>query len=113
YRVESGDDLFLHVREDANLAQIDPYVCQILGDVADVLVLGATGQDLVADHQKRGRYDVLCRFRLRLHERNPRTCCLARLTPHTARLKPEDGGWGRDLRPCPAHVECKWEFTPC
>ena len=36
-----------------------PIVGQVFGDVADVLVLGAAGQDLVADDENRGRDDLV------------------------------------------------------
>ena len=53
-RVERGDDLRLLVGDDAHLVQVDADAGQVFGDVADVLVLGPAGQDLVADHQQRG-----------------------------------------------------------
>ena len=52
-RVERGDDLVLDVGDDARLAQIDAEFGEILGDIADVAVLGAARQDLVADDQHR------------------------------------------------------------
>ena len=52
-RVERGDDLRLFVGDDAHFLQIDADIGEILGDVADVLVLGAPGQNLVADDQER------------------------------------------------------------
>ena len=53
-RVQRGDDLGLVVGHHAHLVQVDADVGQVLGDVADVLVLGAPGQDLVADDEKGG-----------------------------------------------------------
>ena len=58
-RVERGDDLRLVVGDDAHLLEIDADHGQVLGDVADVLVLGAAGQDLVADDQNRGGDDLV------------------------------------------------------
>ena len=52
--VDRGDDLGLDVRHDPDLPQVDPDTGQVLGDVADVLVLGAPGQDLVADDEEGG-----------------------------------------------------------
>ena len=52
-RVERIDDRRLVVADHADLLEIDPDRGQVLGDVADVLVLGAAGQDFVADHQQR------------------------------------------------------------
>ena len=57
-RVERRDDLVFLVGHDAHLPQVDAERGQIFGDVADVLVLGAPGQDLVADHQERGGDDL-------------------------------------------------------
>ena len=57
-RVERGDDLGLLVGDDAHFLEIDPERGEILGDEADVLVLGAAGQDFVADHQHGGGDDV-------------------------------------------------------
>src|SRR6185295_4022041 len=48
-------DLVLHVRHDAHFAKIDPDGGKALGEVADVLVLGAAGEDLIADDQQGGR----------------------------------------------------------
>ena len=52
--VDRGDDLLLHVRHDADLAQVDADPGQVLGDVADILVLGAAREDLIADDEKSG-----------------------------------------------------------
>ncbi len=52
--IDRGDDLLLDVRHDADFPEIDADVRQVLGDVADVLVLGAPGQDLVPDHEEGG-----------------------------------------------------------
>jgi len=53
-RVHRRDDLLLLVRDDADLAEIDADIRQVLGDVADVLVLGSSGEDLVADDEEGG-----------------------------------------------------------
>ena len=58
-RVERGDDLVLDVGHDARLAQIDADVGEIFGDIADVAVLGAAGQDLVADDENGGGDNLL------------------------------------------------------
>src|SRR5262249_9793535 len=39
-------------------------ICEVFGDEADVLVLGAPGQDLVADHQYPGGDDLAHDFNL-------------------------------------------------
>ncbi len=57
-RVERRDDLGLDVGHHPHLAKIDADRGEILGDEPDVLVLGAAGQDLVADDQKAGRDDA-------------------------------------------------------
>src|SRR5439155_16544234 len=56
-RVQRGDDLDLDVGHHTHLFHVDADVGQILGDIADVLVLGAPGQDLVADDQNGGGND--------------------------------------------------------
>jgi hypothetical protein len=61
-RVERGDDLRLFVGDDAHFLEIDADVGEILGDVADVLVLGAAGQNLVADDKQGGGDDPNVRF---------------------------------------------------
>ena len=53
-RVERIDDRRLLVADHAHLPEVDAERGQVLGDIADVLVLGAPGQDLVADHQQGG-----------------------------------------------------------
>ena len=50
-RVDCGNDFGFHVRNDPHLAQIYPDVGQIFRDIADILVLGAPRQDLIADHE--------------------------------------------------------------
>ena len=54
-RVERRDDRRLVVGDDPHLLEVDADIGQILGDIADVLVLGAPGQDFVADDQERRR----------------------------------------------------------
>ena len=44
--------------------QIDAHRRQIFGDIADVLILGAAGQDLAANHQERGRDNLIGRGRV-------------------------------------------------
>ena len=53
-RVDRRDDRVLLVRHDPHLAQRDADAGQVLGDVADVPVLGAPREDLVADHEEGG-----------------------------------------------------------
>ncbi len=48
-RLERFDDLVLDVRHDSHFAQIDADLGEVVGDVADILVLGPPGQDFVAD----------------------------------------------------------------
>ena len=60
-RVERVDDRRFLVADHADLHQVDADRGQIFGDVADVLVLGAPGQDFVADHQQSGGDDVVGR----------------------------------------------------
>src|SRR6185436_3178253 len=54
-----GDDLGLLVGNDAHFLQLDADDGEVVGDVTDVLVLGAPGQDLVADHEQRGGDDLV------------------------------------------------------
>ena len=58
-RIERIDDRRLLVADHPHFHEVDAERGQIFGDVADVLVLGAAGQDLVADHQQRGGDGVL------------------------------------------------------
>src|SRR6185312_251934 len=51
-----GDFVFL-VGDDAHLFQVDPDRRHDIGEVADVLVLGAAGEDFVADDQHGGGND--------------------------------------------------------
>ncbi len=57
-RVERRDDLRLLVGDDADFLEIDADIGEVFGDIADVLVLGAARQDLVADDEDRGGDDA-------------------------------------------------------
>ena len=71
-RVHGIDDLGLLVGDDAHLLQLDADGGQMVGDVADVLVLGAAREDLVADHQQRRGDDAAAGGPRRLaHARSP------------------------------------------
>ena len=50
-----SDDRSLLVANHPHFLEIDADRRQIFRDIADVLVLGAAGQDLATDHQERGR----------------------------------------------------------
>src|SRR5206468_10234073 len=50
-RVQRRDDIGFIVGDDANLLEVDSEIGEVFRDKADVLVLGAPGQNLVADHQ--------------------------------------------------------------
>src|SRR5262245_16287583 len=54
-RIECIDDRFLLIADHPHFLEIDADRSQTFRDIADVLVLGAAGQDLAADHQERGR----------------------------------------------------------
>jgi hypothetical protein len=54
-RIECVDDRFLLVADHPHFLEIDADRSQTFRDIADVLVLGAAGQDLATDHQERGR----------------------------------------------------------
>ncbi len=56
--VQRFDDGVLVVGDDPDLFQVDADIGQVLGDIADVLVLGPARQNLVADHQDAGRDDL-------------------------------------------------------
>ncbi len=70
-RVERRDDLLLDIGHDADLAHVDTDIGQIFGDVADVLVLGPSGQDFVADDQDGGGDDVGFRAARVVHGASP------------------------------------------
>ncbi len=53
--VDGVDDVGLDIGDDAGLAQADAERRQLLGEEAEIHVLGAAGQDLVADDQDGGR----------------------------------------------------------
>src|SRR5258708_4641547 len=55
--IERFDNRRLIVGHDPDFPKIDADPRQVLGDVADVLVLGPAGKDLVANHQEAGRND--------------------------------------------------------
>jgi hypothetical protein len=57
HRVERVDNGVLVVGDDAYFLQVDADGGEIIGDIADVLVLGPAGQDLVADHKHGGCYE--------------------------------------------------------
>src|SRR5439155_16582644 len=57
-RIDRSHDITLHVGDDAHLAEVDAQRRASFGDRADVLVLGAAGQDLVADDQQRRSNEV-------------------------------------------------------
>ena len=57
-RVERGDDFFLDVRHDPRLAQFDADARDIFRDIADVAVLGAAAENLIADHEHGGGYGL-------------------------------------------------------
>ena len=50
-RIQRFHDCRFVVRNDADFLEIDPDHRQVFGDIADVLVLRAAGQDFVTDHQ--------------------------------------------------------------
>ncbi len=55
--VDRGDDDLGHVGNDPRLAQPDPGLVEPAGKKAQILVLGAARQDLVADDQHAGGDD--------------------------------------------------------
>jgi hypothetical protein len=57
-RIECVDDRCLLVANHPYFLETDAERRQIFRDIADVLVLGAAGQDLAADHQERGRHNL-------------------------------------------------------
>ena len=62
-RVDGRDDVVLDIGDHPRFLDVDADLRQIFGDIAEVAVLGAPRQDLVADHQDGGGYS--CRFRHR------------------------------------------------
>jgi hypothetical protein len=54
-RIECVDNCSPLVADHPHFLEIDAHRRQIFGDIANVLILGAAGQDLAADHQERGR----------------------------------------------------------
>jgi hypothetical protein len=59
--VDGGDDLGLVVGDDARFLQADAGQIQLFGQIGQIGVLGAAGQDFVADDEQGGR-DRLRRF---------------------------------------------------
>ena len=53
--IECVDDRPLFIADHPHFLEIDADRRQIFRNVADVVVLGAAGQDLATDHQERGR----------------------------------------------------------
>ena len=60
-RIERLYDRAFLVADEANLPEIDAQRSEIFGDIADVLVLGAAGEDFFRDHQQRGGDDFFRR----------------------------------------------------
>ena len=56
-RIQCGDDVGLFVGDNPHFLEVDPDIGEVFGDEADILVLGAPGQDFVADHQNARRDD--------------------------------------------------------
>jgi len=54
-RIECVDNRSLLVADQPHFLEINTECRQIFRNIADVLVLGAAGQDLATDHQERGR----------------------------------------------------------
>ena len=61
--VDRGDDLRLDIGDDAGLAQSYAELGQLLRDIAEVHILGAAGENLIADDQHRGGDDIFFLFR--------------------------------------------------
>ena len=57
--VQGVDDLVLDVGHGTRLAQVHPVHAQIPGNVPQIGVLGAAGQDLVTDDQHRRRHHIV------------------------------------------------------
>ena len=55
-RVEGRDDFVLDIGDDPRFPNVDADLGQIFGDIAEVAVLRASREDLVADHQDGGGY---------------------------------------------------------
>ena len=56
-RVQRVDDRILLVGDDAHFLQVYPRDRQHIGEMADILVLGASGEEFVADGEHGGGYD--------------------------------------------------------
>ena len=52
--IEGGDDLAFHIRHHARLFQVDAAQTQEPGDIVDIGILGAAGEDFIPDHQHGG-----------------------------------------------------------
>ena len=50
-RIDRRDDLAFDIGHDAHLTELYPDGREIIGDEADVFILGATRQDFVADNE--------------------------------------------------------------
>src|SRR5581483_1909412 len=62
-RIHGLDDGRFIVGDDADFLQVDADAGQVAGQIADVLVFGASGENFVADDDHGGR-DDFARFRL-------------------------------------------------
>ena len=78
--VDGGDDIVRIISDDTHLPHLNADRRAMLGDVADVLVLRAPRQDLVADDENRSRDDVVI---------------LSQCHPHDPQAEP----LGRELTP--------------
>ena len=58
-RVDRLDDALLDVGHHAHFGEADALDLQPARDLGDVLVVGAAGEDLVADHDQRGGPDAV------------------------------------------------------
>ena len=52
--VDRLNDRLLDIGHHPRFLQVDPQRCQKIGDIAEILVLGTPGQDLIADQQDGG-----------------------------------------------------------
>src|SRR5262249_37043576 len=65
-RIDRSNNLGGGMGDNPRLAKVDPDLCEVIGDIRDILIFRAARKDLVADDKERRRYGFL------RHGRSPR-----------------------------------------
>ena len=104
-RIKRLDDRSLLVANHPHFLEVDADCRQIFRDIADVLVLGAAQQNLVADHQERGCDNFFGSGRVGGRHDHLRTCGLHRVQALTTAdpsslINANKGRFGNDAPAC-------------